>query len=167
MFCEVGHSPKSAHIIYPRASVRPLEPEVPSHFSADFAEAVAVLQLSPKASAALSRRLLQRLLHETFGIAGRDLAVEIQTLIDSAKLPPDLADAVDAVRNIGNFAAHPIKFQHTGEICDVEPCEADWSLDVIEALFDFAFVQPERLKQKKAQLDAKLASLGKPPMKQA
>jgi hypothetical protein len=47
----------------------------------------------------------------------------------------------------------------------VEPGEAEWNLDVLEALFDFYFVQPELLKKKRAALDAKLAEAGKPKMK--
>ena len=47
--------------------------------------------------------------------------------------------AVDAIRNIGNFAAHPLKDMTTGIIANVEPGEAEWSLDVLEALFDFVY----------------------------
>jgi hypothetical protein len=123
-----------------------------------------VLPDSAKASAALSRRLLQHLIREKAGITRRDLATEIQDLI-KAGLPSHLSEAIDAVRNIGNFAAHPIKSTNTGEIVDVEPGEAEWLLDTLESLFDFYFTQPEALKKKRAALDAKLAEAGKPPMK--
>jgi hypothetical protein len=33
---------------------------------------------------------------------------------------------LDAIRTIGNFAAHPIKSTSSGEIVDVEPGEAEW-----------------------------------------
>jgi hypothetical protein len=46
-----------------------------------------------------------------------------------------LASAVDAVRNVGNFAAHPIKSKSTGDVLDVEPGEAEWLLDALERLF--------------------------------
>jgi hypothetical protein len=72
---------------------------------------------------------------------------------------------VDAVRNIGNFAAHPIKATATGEVLPVEPGEAEWNLDVLEALFDFFFVQPAVIKRKRDALNKKLASAGKPPVK--
>ncbi len=39
---------------------------------------------------------------------------------------------IDAVRVIGNFAAHPIKSKSTGEIVDVEPGEAEWNLNTLE-----------------------------------
>ena len=80
-------------------------------------------------------------------------------------VPSHLSEAIDAVRNIGNFAAHPLKDTQTGAIADVEPGEAEWLLDVLESLFEFVFVQPKRLALKKKQLNDKLAKLGKPKMK--
>jgi len=76
-----------------------------------------------------------------------------------------LADAIDAIRNIGNFAAHPIKSKQTGQIIPVEPGEAEWNLDVLESLFDFYFVAPEKLKEKRDELNKKLQEAKKPPMK--
>lgn len=94
-----------------------------------------------------------------------NLADEIQQVIDSGKLPSDLSESIDAIRNVGNFAAHPLKSQNSGAILDVEPNEAEWTLDVLEELFDFYFVRPAQLKKKKAALDQKLKDAGKPPMK--
>ena len=92
-----------------------------------------------------------------------DLSKEIDAVLPS--LPSSIAEAVDAVRVIGNFAAHPIKSTNTGEIVDVEPGEAEWSLDVLESLFDFYFVQPAKLAEKKAAMNKKLTDAGKPPLK--
>jgi hypothetical protein len=80
-------------------------------------------------------------------------------------LSSHLLDSLDAVRNIGNFAAHPIKSKSSGEVIDVEPGEAEWNLDVLEALFDYYFVQPAILKKKRDELNAKLKEAGKPEMK--
>ena len=80
-------------------------------------------------------------------------------------LPSRIAENLDAVRQIGNFAAHPIKFQSTGEIADVEPEEANWNLDVLEQLFDHYYVQPAIAKAKRDKLNAKLQKLGKKPLK--
>ena len=152
--------------VRPFASSRPpVPPEVDVRFATDYNEACLILTLSPKASAALSRRCLQNILREKAGIKKGDLANEIQRVIDSKTLPSHLSESVDAVRNIGNFAAHPIKSTSTGEIVDVEVGEAEWLLDVLEALFDFYFVQPAILKAKREALNKKLADIGKPPMK--
>lgn len=152
--------------IRPFTSSRPSVPsEVETIFASDYNEACLILTLSPKASAALSRRCLQNILREKAGVKKGDLANEIQQTIDSKSLPSHLSESIDAIRNIGNFAAHPLKSTSTGEIIDVEVGEAEWLLDVIEALFDFYFVQPAILKAKREALNKKLAEIGKPPMK--
>jgi hypothetical protein len=153
-------------LVRPKTSSRaPVPPEVPSDFSADYSEACLVLADSAKASAALSRRCLQHVLREKAGVKKSDLADEIQQVIDSGKLPTHLSESLDAIRNIGNFAAHPIKSKISGELVDVEPGEAEWNLDVLELLFDFYFVQPETIRRKRAALNLKLGDAGKPPMK--
>ena len=152
--------------IYPKGISRsPISPEVPEKYSADYKEACLVLADSPKASAALSRRVLQHLLREEAKTQKRDLADQIQEVLDSRGLPSQLAETIDAIRNVGNFAAHPLKSTNTGEIVDVEPGEAEWLLDVLEDLFDLYFVQPAILKKKKDALNQKLQEAGKPPMK--
>jgi hypothetical protein len=157
---------KSERLVRPKSARRPLCPkEVPPWLAGDYNEACLVLPDSAKASAALSRRCLQALLRQAAGVKHSDLSKEIQEVLDSGKLPTQLAESIDAIRNIGNFAAHPMKTQHTGEILEVEPGEAEWTLDVLESLFDFYFVQPSILKQKRAALDTKLGTAGKPPMK--
>jgi hypothetical protein len=143
----------------------PVSTEVPKKFADDYMEGCLVLPDSPKASAALGRRCLQNLLREVAKVKPGNLADEIQQVIDTGKLPSDLSDSIDAIRNIGNFAAHPTKSQHSGEILDVEPGEADWTLDVLEGLFDFYFVRPANLQKKKDALNQKLKDAGKPPMK--
>ncbi|MGS1003079.1 DUF4145 domain-containing protein [Burkholderia glumae] len=138
--------------------------EVPEHIAEDYHEACAVIKHSPKASAALSRRCLQVVLREN-GYAQKDLAPAIDAVLASNRLPNALAENLDAIRNIGNFAAHPMKDTSTGQILPVEPHEAEWNLDVLEELFNFFYVQPEKARQRRAALDAKLAAAGKPPMK--
>ena len=134
-------------------------------YNTDYNEAAAVLSLSPKASAALSRRILQTLIRDKAGITKTNLSLEIDELIATSGLPSRINESVDAIRNIGNFAAHPIKSTNTGEIVEVEPGEAEWNLDVLDMMFDHYFVQPFLLQQKKDALNKKLADAGKPPMK--
>ena len=94
-----------------------------------------------------------------------NLADEIQDVIDSGKLPADLTDSIDAIRNIGNFAAHPMKSKQSGEILEVLPGEAEWTVVVLEELFDFYFVRPAQRQKMKDDLNKKLQDAGKPPMK--
>jgi hypothetical protein len=152
-------------IIYPKYYARKVEPEVPDVYEKEYLEACAVLSTSAKASAALSRRLLQQVLREEFKIQRSGLAQEIDAFIRLPNVPSYLTQAVDAIRNVGNFAAHPLKDTNTGEVIDVEPGEAEWLLDVLESLFEFAFVQPKRSEERKQKLNQKLQAIGKPPMK--
>lgn len=156
---------KAEEIIFPKYIARKVEPEVPERYRKDYLEASSVLSLSPKASAAISRRLLQDILREHFKIKHPSLAPEIDEFIKLKDVPSYLSEAVDAIRNVGNFAAHPLKDTNTGEIVDVEPGEAEWLLEVLDSLFDFAFVQPKRLEEKKKRLNKKLQDMAKPPMK--
>jgi len=152
--------------VKPLTSARPpVSIEVDAKFSNDYNEACLIIGFSPKASAALSRRCLQILLREKAGVKPGDLAKEIQEVIDGGKLPSHLSDSIDAIRNIGNFASHPIKSTSTGEIVDVEVGEAEWLLDVLESLFDFYFVQPALIKAKRDALNQKLTDAGKTLMK--
>lgn len=157
---------KSSTLIRPKGTNRPPVPaEVPRNIAEDYTEACLVLSDSPKASAALSRRCLQTIIRDNIGIKKRDLASEIQEVIDQAKLPADLLDSIDTIRNIGNFAAHPIKSKSSGEIINVEPGEAEWNLDVLEMMFDYLFIRPAKIKEKRAAMDMKLKDAGKSGMK--
>ena len=150
-------------MIYPLGATRGSAPkEAPTDIGNDFNEACLVESLSKKASAAIARRCLQNILHQQ-GIQKANLSQEIDEAMKI--LPSHLSEAIDAIRNIGNFAAHPMKSTQTGDIVEVEEGETEWILDVLEQLFDFYYVQPEITRVKKAALDAKLKSAGKPASK--
>ena len=151
---------------FPRQTGKPPAPsEVPTEIAQDFNEAAAVLPISAQASAALSRRCLQHLLSERKVSNSDNLSKAIDAALASG-LPSHLANNLDAIRNIGNFAAHPQKAEHSGEVVPVEPEEAAWNLEVLELLFDFYYVQPSLAAARRAALNAKLAEAGKAPMKE-
>jgi len=150
------------HCIFPPAPARIIEDEdIPEHYRKSFNEASEVLQVSPKASAAISRRLLQEILQYRFDIKKPMLSQQIEEFVRRRDAPIYLLDAIDTVRVIGNLAAHPSKDQTTGSVVDVEPGEADWVLDTLEALLEFAFVQPARLTSRKKSLSKKLEAMGR------
>ena len=151
-------------LAYPRSGSRSIPSEVPSPYRDDFSEACKVLGESPKASAALSRRCLQAILRDKAGVTKKDLVDQIDEVIQAGKVPPHIQGELDAVRVIGNFAAHTTKSTATGEIIDVEPGEAEWNLDVLESLFEFYFVQPGLTDKRKAALNVKLKAAGKPEL---
>lgn len=133
-------------LIWPQARFRKeLPADVPKEFSADYEEALAVLPYSPKASAALSRRCLQNFIQNHIRIYTGELSSEVQKLLDRNEMPPYLAETIDNIRIIGNFAAHPLKSTRTLEIQDVEEGEAEYSLDALRELLSFYFVElPQR-----------------------
>ena len=157
---------KAERTIWPKATARaPIPATLPRALAEDNAEACNVPADSAKASAALSRRCLQNLLIEKAGVTKKDLFDQIQEALDKRDLPTPLAEDLDAVRVNGNFAAHPIKSKATGQIVDVLPGEAEWNLEVLEGLFDYYFVQPEKKQQRRDALNAKLGDAGKPPLR--
>ncbi|OYV83420.1 MAG: hypothetical protein B7X04_04345 [Parcubacteria group bacterium 21-54-25] len=160
----IGGREITYELAYPKGVSRaPLPPEVDDPvLVSDYKEACLVLADSPKASAALSRRCLQRLLREKAGITPADLSAEIDEVIASSGLPASLAGSLDNVRVVGNFAAHPTKSKSSGEVLDVEPSEAEWNLEVVEELMDFYFVRPARMQKKKEAINQKLQAAGKP-----
>ena len=141
---------------------------VPDYLARDYKEARAVLPHSPKASAALSRRVLQAVLQDQ-GYTKGSLAQQIDAVLaetDSSKvLPSSIRSSVDAIRNFGNFSAHPMTDKTSRQVIDVEPEEAEWCLEIVARLFDHYYVTPACDAEKLADLNAKLGQAGKLPAK--
>jgi len=159
---EKGENPEET-IIYPLHTQRPpVPPEVPATIKTDYDEAAQILSLSPKGSAALSRRCLQRVLVSEGKAMKKSLDGQIEEV--SSQVPGYLTKMLQQVRTIGNFAAHPMKDTTTEAIVDVVPGEAEWNLDVLDQLFDFYYVKPAIVQTKTAKLDDKLKAVGKKPI---
>jgi Domain of unknown function (DUF4145) len=148
-------------LLYPRWARRAVPKATPQDIAAEYQEAFQVLDVSPKASAALARRCLQNVIRKQENIEERTLYEEIQRLLATKKLPRYLADDLDAIRVVGNFAAHPIKNTNTGEVVPVEPQEAEWTLDLLTELLDFYFEREVKSTARRSRLQAKLNCLHK------
>jgi hypothetical protein len=120
----------------------------------DYREAAEVLPISPKASAALSRRCLQSVLRDKGGVTPTDLYGEIEQVL-AIGMPTYVADRLHDLRGFGNFAAHPTMARATGDIIDVEPGEAEWMLDVLDSVFDHFYVKPAAAADARRKLEAK------------
>jgi hypothetical protein len=149
-------------LAHPSSRSRPVPPEVTDPYKQDFIEACKVLQDSPKASAALSRRNVQTILRDKAATKSKDLFDQIEEVIKSGAVPSYISEGLHGVRVIGNFAAHPLKSTNSGAIIEVEDNEAEWNLDTLERLFDFYFVQPSIAAKRKAEINKKLKEAGKP-----
>lgn len=152
-------------MVFPRGAKRPpAPPEVPVEIANEYNEACLVFDDSPQASAALSRRCLQHLLSER-GISNKENLSNAIDDVLATNPPSHIAENLDAIRNIGLFAAHPKKSISSGEILPVEPHEAEWNLEVLEMLFDFYYIQPAKSAARREALNKKLEDVGKKPMK--
>ena len=166
---ESDFTPVEDRLLYPTTLARGFSGiGVPEKFMSDYREACDVLAISPKASATMSRRVLQSILNEQ-GYAGRDLAAQIDNLLKENEpdktLPSGFKKNVDAIRNFGNFSAHPVNDVTTLQIIDVEPQEAEWCLEIVERLFDHFYVAPAADAKRLAELNEKLSQAGKPAAK--
>ena len=132
-------------MIYPRHSVgRILDQYVPLKYAELFRESEEVNNISPRASATLSRYLLQMLLHEELSIKKKNLEEEIKELEGSSNIPTKLVSMLQVMRRVANFGAHPKKSTNSNEIVDVEAGESSVMLDLLEEVFDYIFVKPKQ-----------------------
>lgn len=156
-------------VVFPTSATQvSVSDEVPEGMREDYIEAFMVLPISPKASAALSRRILQSILSEN-GYQGSNLAKQVDTVLNDLDpqkvLPLYVKNKVDVIRNFGNFSAHPITDQTTLQVIDVEPEEAEWCLEIVSDLFEHYYIRPAADAKKLADLNQKLSQAGKPPAK--
>ncbi len=79
---------------------------------------------------------------------------EIEWAITNAGLPGYCTDSLHDLRKIGNMATHPNKSTATDEYLEIEPGEAEWTLDTLDALFGHYFVESAKTAARKAALDA-------------
>lgn len=105
---------------------------IPKAIRQDYEEACSIVDLSPKASATLSRRCLQGMIRDFFEIEETNLAKAIQAL--EGKIPAPQWRVIDGVRRIGNIGAHMEK--DINLIVDIEPNEAQKLIKLIEHLLE-------------------------------
>lgn len=134
--------------IIPASRVKPMPSYVPAPIVADYNEACAIETLSPKASATLSRRCLQQILRDFFGVKEKTLFAEIQAI--KGKLPTAVWEAIDSLREVGNIGAHP---EHDiNVIVDVAEDEAATLIRMIEILIDETYIARDRQQTELAEV---------------
>lgn len=119
--------------LLPESSAKPQPDYIPTQIVNDYIEACRIKGLSPKASATLSRRCLQGMIRDFWGIKVKSgkLADEIKEL--EGRVSQAEWDAIDAVRSVGNVGAHMVR--DVNVIIDVEPQEAMLLIQLIEDCF--------------------------------
>lgn len=127
-------------ILRPSSMAKQYPGYIPQQIREDYEEACAVLHLSPKSSATLARRCLQGMIRDFWGIAKGTLHNEITALKD--RIQPDLWQAIDNLRQLGNIGAHMEK--DTNLIVDIDPGEAEKLIKLIELLMEEWYINREK-----------------------
>lgn len=129
-------------LIKPNSLARQYPEYIPQQIRNDYEEACAILYLSPKSSATLARRCLQGMIHDFWGIKKDRLYDAITELKD--KIPSDLWNAIDSLRQLGNIGAHMEK--DVNLIIDIDPDEAEKIIKLIELLMKEWYINREERK---------------------
>jgi hypothetical protein len=162
-----SHATTSSHEVYdkelqrwsliPPSASKHFPEYVPKAIRDDYVEACLIRDLSPKASATLSRRCLQGILRDFWKAKPGRLVDEIEQVKD--RIDPVTWDAIEAVRTLGNIGAHMEK--DIDVIVDVEPEEAALLIGLVETLLKEWYVARE---ERRVRMDAviKAAASKKP-----
>ncbi|MBS1972662.1 MAG: DUF4145 domain-containing protein [Bdellovibrionales bacterium] len=129
----------NATLVHPRSAKHQPHDQLPADVKRDFEEAANVLSFSPKASAALLRLAVQKLIPHA-GETNSNLNEAIKSLV-SKGLSPQIQQALDIVRITGNNAVHP------GQMDEKDISEiADALFEIINLICEEFIAKPERIK---------------------
>lgn len=149
--------------LMPPSKAKAFPPYVPKPIIEDYEQACLILDGSPKASATLSRRCLQGMIRNYWGIKRPEnhkspwrLKEEIEAIED--KVEPETWAAIDGVRKIGNIGAH--MEEDINVIVDVDPEEADKLIWLIEVLIKDWYINKHERQAKLAEIKAAASSKG-------
>ena len=145
--------------LLPESVAKPQPEYIPRSIVDNYTQACRITDLSPNASASLSRRCLQGMIRDYWGVAGeKNLWSEIQAIKE--KVDSKTWEAIDSIRKFGNVGAH--MKQDVNLLLDVEPGEAQALIELIEILFVEWYVG----RHEREQRIATVLELGKRKQKQ-
>lgn len=123
---------------HPSSNAKQFPDYVPEAIRQDYEEACKIVNLSPKASATLSRRCLQGMIRDYWSISGKkNLYQEINSIED--KVDPQVLKVLSGVRELGNIGAH--MEQDIDLIIDIDPGEATQLIKLIEYLIEQWYIK--------------------------
>jgi hypothetical protein len=121
---------------FPNAKVKNYPDYIPEAILTDYRESVLIADLSPKASATISRRCLQGIIRDYWKVKPGRLVDEIAAI--SSDIDKTTFNAIDAVRKIGNIGAHMEK--DINYIVDVDTNESKVLIGLIELLIESWYI---------------------------
>ena len=147
---------------------RAIDPRVENPYRRDYLEATALLEISPRMSAVLARRIVGDLLKDYAGKKQWKLTARIRSFIEEENHPSSLTTNLDHLREIADFGAHTQEVEQeseTGEmetvIIDADREDAEWTLDLVDRLFDHLIVTPARDEEMKQKWDSNIKKTGR------
>ncbi len=134
----------------PQSMAKVFPDYIPQVIRDDYEEACLICNLSPNASATISRRCLQGIIRDFWEVKTDrgDLYGEIGSIKE--KIDRETWDAIDAMRKIGNIGAHMEK--DINVIVDVDPNEAELLIGLIELLLKETYVAREERRERLAAI---------------
>ena len=152
-------------IVRPRfgETERPIHALVPEPFRTDYAEAAAILSLSPRMSAVQSRRILADLLESYAGLTEFSLTARIDKFAADTAHPRQLRENLHHFREVADFGAHTQKDDQAAVI-DVGTEEAEWTLDLLDRLFDYFIATPAKDQKIREAMDERIKGAGRKPI---
>lgn len=123
---------------HPSSNAKQFPTYIPESIRQDYEEACKIVNLSPKASATLSRRCLQGMIRDYWGINGKkNLYEEIEAIQN--KVDPQVSKVLNGVRQLGNIGAHMEK--EINLIIEIDPGEANQLIKLIEFLIEQWYIK--------------------------
>lgn len=154
---EIWISPKPESVDSSGEIIQYIPAEYPQ-ISQNYREARALLEISSRASAALTRIALEAVIADKLNIREDNLFADIKKIIEDGRIPGYVLDEDDlhAVREVGNISVHIFKNKKTRALIDVSYEDAELALNILEDLLDHCFVRPAIRQARKAALKEKL-----------
>jgi len=115
-------------------------------------------------SAVLARRILADLLEQYAGNKEFGLADRIDAFNKKAAHPRDLRESLHHFREVANLGAHT-ETSDQGQTVRIEREEAEWTLSLVERLFEYLIVSPTRDQKMRDAIDEKIKAAGRKPIK--
>jgi hypothetical protein len=153
-------------LVWPRilSSPRLTDPAVPPRYRDDLNEAAEILDSSPRMAAVLARSIMADLLEEFAGHKEYGLSDRIDSFNRNAGHPKSLRENLHRFREIADLGAHT-KTNAAGEFIKIDRDEAEWTLGLVERLFEYLIVTPAKDEKMRAAIDAKSKSANRKPIK--
>jgi len=149
-----------------KRALRAIDPLVPEQFSKPYIRASLILEDAPDMSGVLSRLIIADLLKKYASLDQYDLPTRIDKFAADIRHPSRLRNNLQYLREIGNFGAHT-QADEEGNVIEIGADEAEWTLNVIDGLFDYFIVGPEKDRQRRAAFDEKIQKAGRKAVKKS